>query len=119
MYFKGIIALVISRLLFDIIFMQLRKSNPEILSIFDKVPERWKGKWYIEWAFILVLILVLSILEVYAGLNIIVGYVIAGFILGISSLIFKKPESQNKSQKKSKNKTQVKNKSQKKKGKKK
>ena len=100
MYFKGIIALVISRLLFDIVFIQLRKSNPQILSIFDKVPERWKGKWYIEWAFILVLILILSILQVYAGLNDIVGYGIAGFILGISSLIFKKPETQKKNQKK-------------------
>lgn len=117
MNFRGIIILIISRILFDILFIQLRKSNPQILSIFDKVPERWKGKWYIEWSFILILILILSTLQVYTGLNDLVGYGIAGFILGMSNLIFKKPETQNKKQNKNKNKNE--NKSPKKKRRKK
>ncbi|NLY45835.1 MAG: hypothetical protein GX053_07595 [Tissierella sp.] len=100
MNFKGIIILLISTVLFDILFIQLKNSNPQALSIFDKIPERWKGKWYIKWTFIILLLLVLSSIQVLVKLNDLVGYTMAGFILSVCNLALKKPEEKGKKSKK-------------------
>ena len=97
---KGIIILLISTLLFDILFILLNKSNPQIFSVFNKIPQKWKGKWYIKWIFVVLLLFNLTAIQVFTGLNDLIGYMIAGFILSLCDLIFKKTQEQSKNQKK-------------------
>lgn len=90
MYIRGIIILLISSLIFDLIFIQLNKSNPQIFSLFHKIPEKWKGKWYIRWMVILALVILLTTIQVYGGINENIAYMITGFILSLSNFVFKK-----------------------------
>lgn len=102
MNYTGIIILVVSRIIFDILLQMLNNSNPQNFSFIHKIPESWKGKWYIKWTFIIALLLIVAIIQVYAGLNELVGYLIAGLILSFFELIFKKTEKPIKGKRKRK-----------------
>ena len=94
MNFKGIAILLVISLVSDILLIQLNKSNPQLFSIFHKIPASWKGKWYIKWIFILIFLILSSIIQVSIGLSDIVGYIIAGIILSLCSFAFKKPQGE-------------------------
>lgn len=47
------------------------------------------------------MILILSTIQIFTGLNDLVGYTIAGFILSLSDHLFKKAENQNNRTRKS------------------
>lgn len=102
MNYTGIIILIVSRILFDIFLQVLNDSNPQLFSFINKIPESWKGKWYIKWAFIITLLVIVAITQVYVGLNELVGYLIAGLILSFFELLFKKPEKPIKGKRKRK-----------------
>ncbi|OZV14072.1 hypothetical protein CIW83_01210 [Tissierella sp. P1] len=96
MNIKGIIILVVSAVVFDLLFMQLNKFNPKIFSFFHKVLENWKEKWIIKWISIFILLLINAIIKVYLGFSDLLGYIIAGFIISLCDFGFKKPQEVSK-----------------------
>ena len=71
------------------LFILLNNTKPKIFSFTQKIPENWKGKWFIKWIVLLVLISIVSILVVYAGLNHTLRASIIGFFIALTDLIFK------------------------------
>lgn len=93
---KGILALFVSRSVFDLLFIQLNKYNSKILFPLHRIPDKLKGKWYIKWIFILALVLILAVIEVYVvNLGYVTGSVIVGFIISICDYGFKVPKEAN------------------------
>lgn len=93
---KGIIILVVSAVIFDLLFMQLNKFNPKIFSFFHKVPEKWKGKLPIKWIAIFILLLINALIKVYLGFSDLLGYIIAGFIISLCDFGLKKTKQVSK-----------------------
>lgn len=91
---QGIIILIISSIVFDIVLVRMYKSNPQVFSIFDKIPQNWKRKWYIKWIFLLILYALLSIIQVSLGISEVIGYIIAGIIFSLCSFAFRKPQEE-------------------------
>ena len=94
MSIKGILILIVSALLFSIVFSSLNKSNPKLFSIFNKIPGKMKGKWYIRWTFILPLLIIFAIVQVHFELGDLIGYSIGGFILSLGEFAFRKPSTE-------------------------
>ncbi len=90
MNIKGIIILIISRVVFDFFIMQINKFNPKIFSLFHNIPEKWKGKWLIKWVAIFILLLIIAIIKIYFELSDLVVYIIAGFVLSLCEFALKK-----------------------------
>lgn len=93
MNIKGIMILVITIFGFDILFGLLdTRYNLRDIFLFKVIPENWKGRWIIKWAFVFILLLILAILQVYSGLNDLSAYILAGFIMSLSNLLFKQSD---------------------------
>ena len=46
---KTIFIILISGGVFTLLLNLLKKNNPEIFYFIKKIPEPWKGKWFIRW----------------------------------------------------------------------
>ncbi|HZK33144.1 MAG TPA: hypothetical protein VFC60_01470 [Tissierellaceae bacterium] len=89
---KTLLIMLIASGIFALLLNLLNSSNPEIFSFIDKIPERWKGKWFIRWIVLMVLMLTIALLVVIAGLNDTVGTIIISFFIALTDLIFRKPK---------------------------
>lgn len=88
---KTIFIILISGGVFTLLLNLLKKNNPEIFYFIKKIPEPWKGKWFIRWIVLLILMLIIALLVVIVGLNDTIGTIIIGFFIALTDLIFKKP----------------------------
>lgn len=86
--FKNILVILISSGVFTILFNHLYKSNPDVLSFIQKIPEKYKGKWHIRWIVLLILMFLISILVVVGGLSNTIGTIMVGFFIALTDLIF-------------------------------
>ena len=84
----------ISTLVFSLLLNRLKQYDLKILSFVNKIPSKWKGKWYIRWLFIILLLMITAPIVVYGGLSDMAGYIIAGFILSISDFAFRKTKKE-------------------------
>lgn len=89
---KTILIILGSSLIINILLKLLNNTNPEIFSFVNKVPKKWKGKWFIRWTILLILMSIVSVLVVIAGLSDIIGATIIGFSIVLTDLTFKKPK---------------------------
>lgn len=92
---KTIFIILISSGIFTISLTQLYKMNPRAFSFIDKVPERWKGKWFIRCTVLLFLMFILSIITVIGGMNDTIGTIIIGFLIAFTDLVFSKTKRTN------------------------
>lgn len=92
---KTIFIILISSGIFTLLLNLLNKSNPEVFSFAQKIPENLKGKWFIRWIVLLILMFTVSLLVVIAGLNNNIGTIIIGFFIALTDLIFMKPKKTN------------------------
>ena len=89
---KTILIVFASSTIFTLILSQLHKISPKTFSLIKRVPEKWKGKWFIRWGVLLFLIVVISIIVVVGGFNDTVGSIIVGFFISLTDFIFRKPK---------------------------
>lgn len=87
---KTIFIVLISSGIFTLLLNLLKRNNPEVLFFTEKIPESWKGKCFIRWIVLLILILIVSLFVVIGGLNNIVGTIIVGFFIAFTDFIFMK-----------------------------
>ena len=91
----GIIIFVVSSATFRLGIAALSRSNPEIFSFVDKIPDSLKGKWYIRWGTFIALVFILSIIVVGFNFSGNLSWIIAGFISAFTDFIFFKPNGGN------------------------
>lgn len=84
---KTIFIILISGGVFTLLLNLLKKNNPEIFYFIKKIPEPWKGKWFIRWIVLLILMLIIALLVVIVGLNDTIGTIIIGFFIALTDLI--------------------------------
>ncbi len=92
MSIKSIFIILVSRVVFDFLLIQLGRINPKVLSAFHKIPEKWKGKWQVKWIAIFILIFICAIFVVGFGISDIIGTILVGFFISLCELAFKKPQ---------------------------
>lgn len=91
MSIKNIFSILIFNIIFDIIFTQLSKRKPQLFSIFDKIPKKWKGKYIYKWLALLPLLVISAIVAVFLELNYIASGIMVGFSLSLCDIAFKAP----------------------------
>lgn len=93
-FIKNTIIIVISIGIFTLLLNKLYKANPKIFFVIGKIPEGWKGKWFIRWTVLLFLISISAVLII-IGSNEIIVTIISGFFIALTDLIFSKPKKMN------------------------
>ena len=88
---KTIFLFVVFRAIFDFIFMQLNKINPQLFNPLYKIPGRWRGRFLYKWISILILFLITAIIVVYFRINEILGYIMASFEMSLCEMVSKSP----------------------------
>jgi len=92
---KTIFIILMSSGIFTLLLNLLQKGNPEVFSFAQKIPENWKGKWFIRWTVLLVLIFTVTLFVVIAGLNKTIGTIIIGFLIALTNFILMNPKKAN------------------------
>ena len=92
---KTVLIILISSGIFTFLLNELYTTNPKIFSFIDKIPEGWKGKWFIRWIVLLLLLVIIAIFIVVVGLNDTIGTIISGFFISLTDLMFSKPKKIN------------------------
>ena len=92
---KTIFTILVSSLTFTILLRGLYKSNPKMFLFMKEIPESWRGKYFIRWIVLFILMVFVSLIVVIGGLNETLGIVIIGFFISFTDLIFDKPKSVN------------------------
>lgn len=87
---KDILIFILAAAGFRMLLYIINNMNPRILSVANKVPEKWKGRWLIEWGVFLILIIIVAFFVVYFKLSALAGTIIAAFISAITDFVFVK-----------------------------
>ena len=89
---KTVLIILISSGLSTLLLVQLNKTNPDLVSFIQKIPESWKGKLIVRWIVLMILAVLFSIIVVFGGLDDTIGSIIIGFFISFTDFIFKKPK---------------------------
>lgn len=89
---RTIIIILISSLVFTVLLNMLNRYKPKVFSFINKIPEGWKGKIFIKWIFLFLLMVIVSVIVVIGGLNDRLGTIIIGFCISFTDFIFDKPK---------------------------
>lgn len=89
---KTTLIIAVSSGVSTLLLNKLYKANPGLFSFIDKIPERWKGKWFVRWIVLLLLMIMFSIIVVSGGLNDTIGTIIIGVFISLTDFILMKPK---------------------------
>ncbi len=90
---KNVVLFVVFRLIFDIILSEISKNHPRIFTFFYKFIDKLKRKTIYKWVGVLILLTICAIFVVEFKVNDILSGMIAGFIISLWELGFKKEET--------------------------
>lgn len=96
---RNVLILLGSSFIFDFMFSQIRKTNPKLEELLESIPSKYKENFLIKWAFLIVIIVIMTLAMLILNLNNIVGTVIIGFSISLAELVFEKPGKTSKSKK--------------------
>lgn len=90
-FLRTVLIILISNGIFTLLFNKLYKTNENIFSFIHKIPDSWKGKWFVRWVILVVIITIITLLVV-NGLNDIIGTIIIGFFMSLADIALNKPK---------------------------
>lgn len=91
---KSILIIFISSGIFALLLSQLYKMSPKLFSFIEKIPEIWKGKWFLKW--IIQLFLMTIVVVIFGGLENTIGKIIIGFVFALTDFVFSNSKKQYK-----------------------
>lgn len=91
-FIRTILFVLVSSFLFDFLFMGIEKVYPKFFSITDMIPEILKGKWWIKFIFLFLIMFIIASFMLFLKLNYIIGSIIIGFFISLFELLLKKPK---------------------------
>lgn len=89
---KDVLLFIVFRLIFDVILSAVAKKNPGYLNPLYNLTSKLKRKAIYKWFGVLVLLTICAIIIVEFKLNDILSGIIAGFVISLWELGFKKQE---------------------------
>lgn len=85
---ESILIIFVSSGVFGFLLNELYKIRPKLFSFTQKIPQRFKDKWFIKWVIQIFLITMVVVSITSGGFNDILGKIVIGFLFALTDLVF-------------------------------